>query len=91
MSSITDDKLQSFDYFRSEYTAFRNIMCSTEYSPEEVEDAYRGLFLVYLNLKVDDKQEKIVESTMVALADEYSRRSVYALLRPTNPVDLPLN
>jgi hypothetical protein len=35
------------EYFLKEFHAFRKIMCSTEYSPEQKYDAWEGLLRVY--------------------------------------------
>ncbi len=64
------------DFFRQEYVRFREIMCSTAYSIEQKENAFRGLTMVYLNVP-DDSCETIWGS----LVNEFSRRMTYETFR----------
>ena len=41
------------EYFLQEYNDFRQIMCSGSISQENKLEAYKGLWFVYLNLKLD--------------------------------------
>ncbi len=72
-------EIATLDYFRQEYTAFRDLMCSRQ--PQEIKR--RGLdaiVLLYLNLSEADAAK--AEVVYHALLDEYQRRESYENRRP---------
>ena len=69
------------DYFLEEYNKFRAIMCSKAYDLGQKLDAYRGLWFVYLNLKVDlpEKEVDLCRGAMGALDLELNMRIGYQM------------
>ena len=46
------------DYFLAEWHGFREIMCSTAYTPEQKFDAWGGLLSVFFACPFDDKENE---------------------------------
>lgn len=68
----------TMDYYRSEYNRFREVMCSTEYTREQKEDAFQGIALVYFNAKTDNKEDNdALIISFQALVMEYEMRMLY--------------
>lgn len=61
------------DYFLDEYHKFREIMCSTKYTPDQKFDAYGGLLRVYF-LCVDDENSGLRETVIEMLQVEFPMR-----------------
>ena len=64
------------EYFLQEYNDFRQIMCSGSITQENKLEAYKGLWFVYLNLKLDlpDTDTKLCQGAMEALDVEFNMR-----------------
>ena len=68
------------EYLLEEYHAFRKIMCSTEYTIEQKQNAYYGLMWVYLHASlICDESTMIMMDT---LEIEFSRRIAYEIVQP---------
>lgn len=72
----------SVDYFIEEFHRFRKIMCSTEYTQEYKDDAFSALTYVYFNVSQDDPKIEHAEELFIGLADEFSRRTAYMMVKP---------
>lgn len=63
------------DYFLTEWHRFREIMCSTDYTPEQKLDAWGGLLYVYFMCESSpDEETKTRESAMRMLIVEFPMR-----------------
>jgi hypothetical protein len=64
------------DYFLEEYHRFRKIMCAADISTEDKLEAYKGLWFVYLNLKIDmpEDDKETCKFAMDALDMELNMR-----------------
>lgn len=76
-----------YDYFLKEYHAFRGIMCSTEYSFEQKDDAYKGLLQVYIMVGnsssdgVTDEDRETIVQIMSNLDTEFAVRMSHELFK----------
>jgi hypothetical protein len=63
-------------YFLKEYHLFRAIMCDGDTDIEDKLEAYKGLWFVYVNLKLDQPQDEreLCMSAMEALDTEFNMR-----------------
>ena len=57
----------TIEYFRKEYLAFREIMCSTKHSTGQIFDALQGLSHVYLRLDCEPKDKNDAKAIMESL------------------------
>lgn len=72
----------TFKYYLQEYAKFREIMCSTEYTMEQKQNAFEGMARVYLLAETKDEQERgRVVSSFLALSEEFERRMLHELFR----------
>ena len=64
------------EYFLEEYHRFRAVMCRSDITTEDKLEAYKGLWFVYLNLKIDipEKDKELCEMAMGALDIELNMR-----------------
>jgi len=63
------------DYFLEEYHRFREIMCSTAYTPDQKHDAYGGLLAVYICCDDGtDEDRELRESAIEVLQLEFPMR-----------------
>ena len=67
----------SVDYFRSELTAFRDVMCSTAYTLRQKNLAFRAIGLQAMNLDPKDPQVGMAEAWWYATVDEWMRRMAF--------------
>ena len=73
-----EDKKFTLNYFRQEYTAFRDIMCSRKYSIDDKLTYWGGLIFCYVNLeKLQKEEEEQVQMSMLALQNEFNMRMGY--------------
>jgi hypothetical protein len=72
-------ELATPEYFREEVLRFREVMCSRAYTLEQKETAFGAITLLYLNLPKGAQKEMDLYKY---LADEWSRRHSYEVLRP---------
>ena len=61
------------EYFMKEWHSFREVMCSTDYSPEQKQDAWAGLLTAYIHCK-DEADRDIRQTAMEMLVVEFPLR-----------------
>jgi hypothetical protein len=66
------------EFFLTSYHHFREVMCSTEYTIEQKDNAYGALLTDYARCKIL-KQDEV---TMQSITMEWERRRVYEVLMP---------
>ncbi len=79
MKKLYDDNgkatVLTHDYFVAEWHRFREIMCSTEYDPDQKHDAYGGLLRVYFLCDDGSKEDWEQRESMIALLQmEFPKR-----------------
>ena len=63
------------EYFLNEYHKFREIMCSTKYTPKQKQDAYGGLLQVYMACEdKDPENEELRKMAIEMLQMEFPLR-----------------
>jgi len=67
------------NYLKDEIISFREIMCSTKYTIEQKDNAFKGLFWVWLrcNSTLTAKFENLINATIL----EWERRKLYEVVR----------
>ncbi len=69
---------QPREYFITAIHHFRGIMCSTEYTVEQKDEAFKSLMTDYLRCKLNKDDKLFMEAT----STEWTQRRVYEVLRP---------
>lgn len=71
---------KNHEYFLKEYTAFREIMCSTKYSFEQKTEAHERLLAIYMLVKFDNKENEKLRVHIITTIDiEFAKRMSYEL------------
>jgi hypothetical protein len=67
----------TLEYFRTEMTRFREVMCSTKYTLEQKDKAFEGLTQCFVCLPPGNKDETFMYEVLL---DEWARRSAYEVI-----------